>query len=61
MKKCFLLLTIVQLISSYTILVQPTEKVCFFETLEKGSRMMFGYQVQDGPTFEINAVVYIKL
>lgn len=52
-----LLLALSCLISSafsYAFQLYPDDELCFHESLNVGDRLMVGFQVQDGPDFEIN-------
>jgi hypothetical protein len=41
-------------INCFTVEVQPNERICFFETMKVGERMLIGFQVHDGPDFLID-------
>jgi hypothetical protein len=39
--------------NAFTIELLPTERLCMHEDLKASERMMVGFQVQDGPDFDI--------
>ena len=41
-------------VGAFTVEVEPSEKLCFHEVMRKGERLLIGYQVQDGPEYEID-------
>ena len=40
--------------AAFTVEVMPSENLCFFEELKKGERLLVGFQVQDGPEYEVD-------
>eukprot|EP00158_Paraphelidium_tribonemae_P003020 Partr_v1_DN25840_c1_g1_i2_m2526 putative transmembrane emp24 domain trafficking protein 2 len=38
---------------AFTVEIQPSEKMCLHESMLKGEKLLLGYQVQDGPDYEI--------